>query len=146
MTAFNEKYLPVLYILMRSDLESLNKGKAVAQGSHASTMFALRSSKLLNSESPMHADIALKIAQWEGGRGFGTVITKDCRDAKHIQGIVDVMKQTPVAFAMSDVMVDPSYPLLDGKFVHEIPLLTCGYVFGYREDLMPILRQFELYP
>ena len=57
----------VLYILMRTDMDSMNPGKAMAQASHASNAFVFRFGK------------ENLVKQWQGEtqQGFGTVLVLD---------------------------------------------------------------------
>ena len=61
--------IPVLYILMRTDMDSMNPGKAMAQASHASNTF------VHSVEPGYNVDEALFDAwQKETQQGFGTVL------------------------------------------------------------------------
>lgn len=123
---------PVLYILMRTDLDSMNPGKAMAQASHASNAFISR-----YGHEPEPKDWS------DTSQGFGTVL---------VLGVTHMQMQTAVHIAklsniMSDVVHDPTYPLRDGETTHFIPLDTCAYVFGDKDDplLQSILGNFELH-
>lgn len=122
---------PVLYILMRSDLESLNPGKAVAQGAHAANQFV----HYVDVSDPLYG-------QWANSTpdGFGTTITLDVT-GDILPMVVEFAKQ---AGFYAGVTHDPSYPLRDGAVLHLLPLDTCGYIFGDKENLKPLLMQFEL--
>ena len=136
---------PVLYILMRTDLDSMNPGKAVAQGVHAGHQF-MYNMNAASINPDLHDDIKLEVinmyAQWVNmtEQRFGTTITLD----------VDFDKLFLVSIAanqmgfFSGVTHDPSYPLKDGDFTHLIPLDTCGFVFGDKKQLEVLLRQFDL--
>ena len=143
---------PYLYILTRSDLDSLNTGKAVAQGAHAANQFAFEMNKLhaaynhpnvggatANGHNKLLLDM---FAQWETStpQGFGVTICLDV-SGYQLPLIVDAAKQAHFA---AGVTHDPSYPLLDGKVLHLLPLDTCGYVFGDKSDLRILLGQFDL--
>lgn len=155
MTAsYDEKKLPVLYTLMRNDLNSLNCGKAIAQGNHAGTKFAFRAATLLcQPRLEPETVISQKIKQWLGATndGFGTSLTIEC-DPKQIEAVVEFAQRLSLDFCMSGLVIDPTYPVPDGKppepnrVVHYIPTLTCAYVFGYKDELAPLLGRFGLYP
>ena len=134
--------IPVLYILMRTDLASMNPGKAMAQASHAGSTF------VHNAEPGYNVDEELFNAwQKETPQGFGTVL---------VLGVTEVQMRTAVAVAESfgvdkfpcDIIHDPTYPLQDGDTTHFIPVDTCGYIFGDKEDplLEAIIGKFELHP
>ena len=129
---------PVLYILMRTDLDSMNPGKAMAQASHASNAFAH------NAEPGYNVDEELFNAwQQSTTQGFGTVLVLGVTESQ-MRGAVTVADQCGF---MSDVVHDPTYPLRDGDTVHFIPLDTCAYVFGDKDDeiLQSLLGNFELH-
>ena len=133
--------IPVLYILMRTDLDSMNPGKAMAQASHAGSTF------VHNAEPGYNVDEELFNAwQKETKQGFGTVL---------VLGVTEVQMRTAVAVAESfgvdkfpcEIIHDPTYPLQDGDTTHFIPVDTCGYIFGDKENitLQAILQNFELH-
>ena len=134
--------IPVLYILMRTDLDSMNPGKAMAQASHAGSTF------VHNAEPGYNVDEELFNAwQKETPQGFGTVL---------VLGVTEVQMRTAVEVAESfgvdkfpcEIIHDPTYPLQDGDTTHFIPVDTCGYIFGDKENitLQAILQNFELHP
>lgn len=123
--------VPVLYILMRTDMDSMNPGKAVAQGSHATAQF-------INTVG----DNELFRAWQQEGNWFGTTITL---------GVTGWQLEKLVEFAedadyVTGLTVDPEYPLRDGSVLHLLPLPTCGYVFGDKDTLKILLSQFGLHP
>ena len=133
--------IPVLYILMRTDLDSMNPGKAMAQASHAGSTF------VHNAEPGYNVDEELFNAwQKETPQGFGTVL---------VLGVTEVQMRTAVAVAESfgvdkfpcEIIHDPTYPLQDGDTTHFIPVDTCGYIFGDKDDplLEAIIGKFELH-
>ena len=103
---------PVLYILMRTDLDSMNPGKAMAQASHASNAFI----------SYWGHDAETKAWQSETNQGFGTVL---------VLGVTEDQMHTAVSVAnacgfTSGVVHDPTYPIRDGDATHFIPVDTCA--------------------
>lgn len=132
---------PVLYILMRTDMESMNPGKAMAQASHASNAF------VQSAEPGYNIDETL-FNTWKEStpQGFGTVL---------VLGVTEVQMRTAVEIAESfgvdkfpcDIIHDPTYPLQDGDTTHFIPVDTCGYIFGDKDDpmLQSIIGNFELH-
>jgi peptidyl-tRNA hydrolase len=144
---------PILYILMRKDLPSMNAGKAMAQASHASNAFV--------KECPT---IPHK-TQWQEStrQGFGTVLVL----AADIQEIADVVAKVKQMHMPCGVVVDPSYPYrVSTEIANLIPAVndtiprqtngdtttlwrsetTCAYVFGTKENLAPILGHLPLHP
>lgn len=133
-----QKWNPALYILMRNDMDSLNPGKAVAQGAHAANLFDWAMDNV-----PQTARFQEMHNQWvESGGGFGVTLCISVND-RQLHQVVEFMTN---AGYPSDIVHDPSYPLLDGETLFLIPVDTCGYVFGDKDELAAILRQFELYP
>lgn len=130
--------LPVLYILMRNDLASMNAGKGMAQASHASNAFMKHLNDtvfdLLEVDDEVGHEIErlANIWQLETDQGFGTVL---------VLGVNEVQMRTAVDVAESlgfvaGIVHDPSYPLRDGDFCHFLPLDTCAYIFGDKNDPM----------
>ncbi len=157
---------PYLYVLMRSDMDSLNPGKMVAQGAHAANYFAWTMKKKREDfctkvgefhsfEDMEKAKMAKSLdyykrwihhirlfTQWETStpQGFGVTICLDV-DEHSLPLVVNA------ALAMSmpaGVVHDPSYPLIDGEVLHLLPLDTCGFVFGEKSNLEALLGQFDL--
>ena len=149
---------PVLYILMRTDLASMNAGKGHAQASHASNAFVFGELKRW-AVNPMKTGwnkflmfVGLKafvddlFLKWvhATGQGFGTVL---------VLGVNEIEMRTAVDIAhmlefQAEVIHDPTYPLVDGSFCHILPLDTCGYIFGDKNDplLGAVVGNFSLHP
>lgn len=135
--------LPVLYILMRNDLASMNPGKAIAQGSHAANAFD-RHFHAFSQEAntrPVNSGVcgaSIKaFAEWENStpQGFGTVLTLEGK-------MVDISTTITVFKALgyiASVVHDPTYPIVDGDIVHHIPLDTCGYIFIPDKETDPVV-------
>lgn len=160
---------PVLYILMRNDLPSMNPGKAMAQASHASNAFVFSQLKtmLLRPWSTVKefynvffgrknpADDDATFIRWirSTPQGFGTVLVLavDERQMRSTVANADMLG------FVTDVIHDPTYPILVppelGETLAEmdnhsefgvgekhnyvtIPLDTCAYVFGSKNDSM----------
>lgn len=150
---------PILYILMRNDLYSLNSqpGKVAAQSAHAANKFTHKMSKIIEKlelkdksvkdllASEQKDDILTICAfkSWSTctDQGFGTTIVLGAK-------MHDIYKTIEVAAKMNfvcDTVYDPTYPLEDGEIIHKIPLHTCGFIFGEKENLSVLLRQFQLF-
>lgn len=114
-------FKPVLYILMRNDLASMTNGKSSAQASHASNAFVYEWGEDLN----------VKKWQNETNQGFGTVIVLGVNESEMNNTINNALDRNFIA----NIIHDPTYPLIDGNVVHYIPLNTCGYIFGDKNDL-----------
>lgn len=132
------KYNPVLYILMRSDLASMNPGKMAAQACHAANKFT--------GDLYRKSDYMLMLfSQWQDqakGQHFGTTIVLDVNDDLTIRHIIDELKSS--SNVVTGIVLDETYPILDGKVMHTLPVFTCGYAFGDKQDLTA-LSNFGLY-
>ena len=139
-----------LYILMRNDMDSLNPGKGMAQAAHAANHFTDKVKlEFVDDSKTIHYNF---IKNWlnQTSQGFGTTIVLGAK----ISDIEELVK-----FAVSgdrrlygDMIIDPTYPLLDGQTLHTFPCYTCGWIFvGSSADNLYMDRLFkqkgiELYP
>lgn len=143
-----------LHCIVRSDMASLNPGKAMAQVAHASSML----SSLPGHNIPPHLIVAHK--EWHGKFGFGTtlvfgfkgntapvpfdseVMLPRMSQSDAIVYWVDLFRK---ADCLSDVVIDPSYPIRDGNTTHVISnVLTVGWFFVDRNSNNPkIIRLLD---
>lgn len=169
---------PVLYILMRNDLPSMNPGKGMAQSSHASNAFEkvmtshrakLGRGDMDNDELEIMRPIIGMADSWktQTNQGFGTVLVLTMNEY-HMRSVVGVADAVGLVAA---VVHDDSYPILvppelglaiaaeqnpvfsmvrvgEKPNYVTIPLDTCAYVFGDKNDptLQAILGHFPLHP
>lgn len=138
---------------MRNDLPSMNAGKAMAQASHASNAFIAEC-----NESP-----AVKEWTEQTKQGFGTVLVLSVNLEQLKKAIVDADNLD----CYTNLVTDPTYPYRTTKEIanlisneydtsersisgDQVTLyreeITCGYVFGTQEELVPVLGQFPLHP
>lgn len=132
--------MKVLYILVRSDMASMNPGKAIAQGSHATSRFHRRM-----EADTVGTDMAAYV-EWcseSSSRDFGTVLTLAVSSCEDLVNIIDYAKQFGL---VAGLVHDDTYPLRDGNMTHYIPVDTAGYIFGEKDDCWPFVGGFELYP
>jgi hypothetical protein len=118
-----------LYILMRNDMDSLNPGKAVAQGAHAAHMFMNRMSNAYNSrhfEGEVYNPHQKEYRKWGRVLGYGTTITLEGNEAQ----IQEALSAAARDGYENDQVIDPTYPLKDGKVTHYFPCMTCAYIFA----------------
>lgn len=148
---------PTLYILMRTDLPSLNCGKACAQASHAANIFE---SVMLEEGLNVHTKALFKA--WKGNLGFGTCIVLGCK-LDELKSIVDVANK---GTSISGMVLDPTYPFLVEKEVTDLlnddvevtetevndkvvclrEEFTCGFIFGHKEDIEGYVKGLKLHP
>lgn len=119
---------PILYILMRTDLASMNPGKAIAQGAHAATAFEFKMAQLLQ-EPETNMSIYDLYMKWRHSteQGFGTKIVLDAGDERSMNWTLSTAAGR--TDTVVDIILDPTYPLRDGSVTHYLPLYTCGYIF-----------------
>lgn len=136
-----------LYVMLRSDLESMTPGKAAAQVAHAASQCAERCSALASYrewlQGPERKDLPREFIN------FGTTIVLDggsFKDDGTDRVPDDVWNIAPQSFC--GAVSDPSYPILDGKKTHHLPLRTCYWFFVDPDSDLRIrayLDQFKLY-
>lgn len=119
-----------LYILMRNDMDSLNPGKAVAQGAHAANIF-------VEDIAKRSTNFKREFKKWAGNRGYGTTITLSANEKQ----INDLIIASDVDYPRG-VVIDETYPLQDGMTTHYFPCMTCAYIFAPRRD--PVLSHLKL--
>jgi len=146
----SEKEMPILFVLMRTDMASMNPGKAMAQACHAANQMTYfvnsGTCTTISTDDPL---LVMK-TEWEKqALGFGTTIVLDGKSESNIRDIID--RLTVESWDSGDVLYgvvhDPSYPIRDGAVTHFLPIDTCGWVFcrkGSRYHKM--LEGLELHP
>jgi peptidyl-tRNA hydrolase len=125
-----------LYILMRTDLASLNPGKAMAQASHATSMFEERCKS--NSTLKSYADV------WRDKHYFGPTVVLGATE-RQIAEVMDSLDRTD-AWKASQLCIDPTYPIKDGSATHHVSLLTCAFVFCKVSLAEKFLCHLSLHP
>ena len=136
LPADGEDELLCVYLLVRTDMASMNPGKGHAQSHHAGTQMALKDR---HAWSTQHDDW---LKAWAGDRGFGTVLTMGC-DNRQMNAALAIAVRLGFPCA---VVNDPSYPLLDGSVVHQFPLDTCAYIFGPKIAIERAVAPLDLHP
>lgn len=156
---------PVLYILMRTDLATMNAGKAMAQASHASNAFVKM------AEGDLHEKRSELTDQWkkETPQGFGTVLVLAATGSE----IDTAVEAARVNMFIAGKVMDPTYPYRvdSGEIANLIPTsldtvprpeiidpkapvtlyrneMTCGFIFGDKEELdaLRIVSHLKLHP
>lgn len=138
---------PVLYIIMRSDMSSMNPGKAMAQASHAANAFVHETKQKLDGAN-LPEDASCLFNNWVNSttQGFGTVLVLSAErfdsekydtqtdffydmvqdlDCTHCED--DYSNST--SFIAANIIIDPTYPIRDGSTTHYLEVDTCAYVF-----------------
>lgn len=126
---------PTLYILMRTDLTSLNPGKAMAQAAHAANQFTRDMEAAMHGEEGVSIDMHNMYFAWKHeGTGFGTTIVLGVIDAS-LYRIRDMIIRNKDSEVMFGIVTDESYPVSDGNTVHHVSCDTCAYIFGDRNSI-----------
>lgn len=132
---------PRLWILMRSDMVSMNPGKAMAQATHAANamVHCIKNAKCKD-------DKAL-LAKWEKEtpEGFGTCIVLDVGTESHLKDTIQDALE--IDGTSGNSIFDPSYPIKDGTVTHLVNVRTCGWIFGdaNNPELRKILNKYPLH-
>jgi hypothetical protein len=134
-----------LYILVRDDMASFTgtddnckTGLPCAQTGHAANQMVYQvRQKNISSLNDL-------LTEWENetGMGFGTEIVVSASFAE----VKQTVEMASLLGHHAAMMLDPEFPLVDGKTVHYLPIETCGYIFGRKNDLSKIMRRFNLMP
>lgn len=123
-----------LVIIMRTDLDSLNPGKAMAQAAHASNHAVARAK-----------EDDWDISEWElsTDQSFGTTLVYG-GTWKEIMDFYSYQKQT----SKCGIIHDPTYPLRDGSYTHSIPLDTCVWFWASPDNniIAEVSNRFRLHP
>ena len=154
----------VLYILMRTDLPSMNPGKAMAQASHASNAFMFNATNEFRSK-PEDTPLVIQHAiNWssETDQGFGTVLVLGATmdDIVKVREFDVLNTATDLESGRMNILfeevIDPTYPyivnleiidLIEGKYhtaePHELESgdfacfrkeVTCAYLFADKNN------------
>lgn len=131
---------PRLFILMRTDLPSLNPGKAMAQAAHAANAFQTVVQDLCLSHPDQRA-----ANHWmrQARQGFGTTVV--------LAATLDQIRNAHTVAAriglISDVILDSTYPEDGPEGRTYAPVETCGYVFLPTPSIpLQPLRDLPLHP
>lgn len=133
-----------LYILARTDLISMSRGRSDAQVSHATSDFHEVVHQMTNPNDTKMSDYWAGIdrlyGEWVGNRNFGRVIVLSVDESQMRSRV----QQADSNEFLSGVTNDPSYPIRDGSVTHYISLDTCGWIFGSKHQLESILGDLPL--
>jgi peptidyl-tRNA hydrolase len=138
---------PILYILIRGDLASMNPGKAAAQACHAANLlpYACRMREFAGGILPRVASVDWFVDWEQECKGFGTTVVLQ---KPGLQGLdlVRLTEQVKRDGFVSGLVRDPTYPVPDGSWVHCVPLITCGFIFGPKDYISHYVKEFPLMP
>ena len=131
-----------LYIIMRTDMASMGRGRAIAEGSHIANQMVWEHvvCPMMEGGIPNQA-----IIDWhKEANGFGTAIVLRCKNE------VEMNNVHTLAIAngfLSKIVYDPEYYVMDGDYAIRLTDVPVGvYVFGDHLELKPYLGDFEAMP
>ncbi len=154
------------YLLVRTDLPSMGRGKAHAHAMHAGNQLTWREVYQVFKDGK---DVDPDVLAWhEMANGFGTTAALGNGNELNLATVEAVVGAARKLGYVADVVIDPTYPymvdkeivdLIDPK-LHTMPPafgpngnmfcfrreITVAYVFGEKEPLKILLRQFGLVP
>jgi peptidyl-tRNA hydrolase len=153
---------PVLYLLMRNDIPSMNPGKLAAQACHVGHCFMGNMGIAGHNTDPVYLDWLQQTNQ-----NFGTTITKAVNKGDLLEAIMAAKTQK----VPSELVADPTYPCQMYRELVELlkpeiaggavtyfdsdgPMVVVtrneivgGYIFGDAEDkaIRALVSSFPLY-
>ena len=135
---------------MRTDMSSLNAGKGMAQAAHAANQFIYENvwhnREFFSKTGEDTVDDKQRLIRtWMSqAAGFGTTIVLDATDELALTDAIDAAR---VHDLMAGLVLDPTYPVRDGLVTHSLPVITCGYIFGDKDNpfLQQITKKFALH-
>lgn len=148
---------------MRTDLPSMNAGKAMAQASHASNQMVhhIRNSK----NDTLQGDLN----EWQSeANGFGTCIVLGAT-GKEIDNLINGLDHMVDTVFVAGQVIDPTYPFFaskeyvdlfdkdavtavldvirdDGTMLFLRKEMTCAYLFGEKEEIEGYVSHLNLHP
>lgn len=126
---------PTLFVLMRTDMASMNSGKAQAQSAHAANVFMYRAYNTTLPEGFLEWTGDANLGDYPEeepdsliqSKGAGTTITLAVGTERELREIIEAAREDGFAAALYQ---DKTYPVRDGAVTHLLPVITCGYVFS----------------
>lgn len=135
-----------VYLLVRTDMMSMNPGKAMAQAHHAGVQLATK-----HKDKPIFKEY-LKDGIAQGADHFNTTLTLEIVDIDQLKQIINTARKMG---CLVDSVIDPEYPFIvdseianlisannkvvkklddlsDGRVLMVRPELTMAYVIGDR--------------
>lgn len=156
--------IPILYVFVRSDMQSMTPGKAQAHSGHAANAFINQHYiKRLNKGDGINP----MVLNWMSATpfGFGTQINLKADWDDVLTLVKDIDRST---VGVAEIIVDPTYPYIidaeimplidanrhtvdpidigNGKFACHRSEATAAYVFGYKNDLKQYVGDYPLHP
>ena len=129
---------PTLYILMRSDIQDMNPGKAMAQAAHTQADFDEYVEDNCAPDYLQDNPLWRATFNWREDRNFGTTLV--------LHETLDTFGKISMNVAHWGFTTDPTYPYRHhyGE-VFTRSEVTCMWVFVYNEDELEYMRQWRLH-
>lgn len=132
-----------LYIIPRTDMESMTPGKSMAQVSHASNQFSI----LMENHGKDEIMDMTDYDSWMGSKGFGTAIILSASGSPRNQDILfkEAHDRLVKEGIIAGLTVDDSYSVSDGLTTHYIPnVITALFYFATPEQSRMYMPEFDL--
>lgn len=153
---------PVLYVLARSDLDSLNPGKLAAQVAHSATQL----SEYMYRETDEDSLLRITYKKWtDQAFRFGTVITLAATKEQLLDfSEIELDEFLPI---VKDDTIDPTYPFFvnkeyldilrecdkivsfnkieENRYIATRREHTCSWIFGMKSDVSKYVDKLNLY-
>ena len=137
-----------LYILMRTDLASMNAGKGMAQAAHAANCLTERywafKHDLVENILTGEPEWFKALVDWrhQTTQGFGVTYTLGVPSE---DALTQAVLTADSMGYLAEVIHDPTYPVRDGDVTHLLPIDTCAFVFS-PSGAPWFLSDFNLHP
>lgn len=127
---------PTLYIMIRDDMDSMSRGKAAAQASHAANDFELA---LANMTNP-YPWVEKAVSKWREDRTFGRALVMGANliQMSNMISADEYARDHIVPQYLFGHIIDPTYPVKDGYITHLVPVMTAAWVFTYDHPVVII--------
>lgn len=142
-----------LYVIPRTDMETMTPGRAIAQATHAATKMIFDIHNVPEDDGDFTELSQMLEDYLDEANGFGTTIvlkpkSEFDQDEEFAYLSKKLIEESDdfVYPAISNIVIDPEYFIKDGRTTHIIPnVTTCMYFFGDPDDLKSLLGSYELY-
>jgi len=116
---------PILYVLVRTDLDSMTPGRVAAQVGHAVSVFH----GMMERADP-ETDLFNMYTKWKSETPYGYG-TKIILDGQNLDRLLEELYKIPgdLVSSLSRCITDPEYAVRDGEVIHILPVDTCAFAF-----------------
>jgi len=119
----------VLGIVIRNDIPDMTPGRAIAQGSHATSEF--------------HAELSTEAyREWADDGYFGTALVFSGNERQLLDIIASSHK---TGTTMHGITKDRSYKVETDGDIQYVPMITALWIFGPRKDVSRVCKKVQLF-